>query len=75
MSKFLSTPRMYYGIRGTSRRYSGGFAKKAAGYVEKDEVPTLLQDRLEIRLDKNFDGFLAQINLGTNGRVAEIDLV
>jgi hypothetical protein len=30
---------------------------------------------LGIRLDENLDGLFARINLDTNGRVAEIDLV
>jgi len=43
--------------------------------VEKGETATLLRERLEIRLDENLDGFFAGINLDTNRRVAEIDLV
>jgi hypothetical protein len=64
MSKFHSTPRMQYGIRGTSRRCGGGFAEQVAGNVEKGEAPTLLRDHLEIRLD--LDGlFLAKISTRT----------
>ena len=62
-------------IRGTSRRGGGGFAKQVAGNVEKREAPTILRERPEIRLDKNLDGLFAGINLDTNRRVAEIDLV
>jgi hypothetical protein len=46
-----------------------------AGNVEKGEAPTLLRVRFEIRLDENLDGLFAGINLDTNRRVAEIDLV
>ena len=62
-------------VRGTSRRCGGGFTKEVAGNVEQGEAPPLLRERLEIRLDENFDGLFARINLDTNGRVAEIDLV
>ena len=58
-----------------SRRCGGGFAKQVAGNVEKRKSATLLGERLEIRLDENLDGLFAGINLDTNGRVAEIDLV
>src|SRR4029077_11272967 len=63
------------GFHSTSRRCGGGFAVPVAGDVEKDEAPPLLRERLEIRLDENLDGLFARINLDTNGRVAEIDLV
>jgi len=46
-----------------------------AGNAEEDEAPTPLRERLEIRIDENLDGLFARINLDTNGRVAEIDLV
>jgi hypothetical protein len=46
-----------------------------AGNVEKCEAPTLLWERLGIRLDKNLDGLFAGINLDTNGRVAKVNLV
>ena len=62
-------------IRGTSRRCGGGFAEQVAGNVEDGEAPSLLRERVEIRLDENLDGLFARINLDTNGRVAEIDLV
>src|SRR5580693_1775935 len=62
-------------VRRTSRRCGGGFAEQVAGNVDKGEAPTLLRERLEIRLDENLDGLFAVINLDTNGRVAEIDLV
>ena len=35
----------------------------------------LLRERLEIRLDENFDGLFTGINLDTNRRVAKVDLV
>jgi len=46
-----------------------------AGDVEKGEAPTLLWERLGIRLDENLDGLFTGINLDPNRRVAEIDLV
>ena len=46
-----------------------------AGNVEKGEAPTFLREHLGIRFDENLDGLFAGINLDTNGRVAEIDLV
>ena len=58
-----------------SRRCAGGFTKQVAWNVEKREAPTLLRERLEIRLDENLDGLFAGINLDTNGRVAKVDLV
>jgi hypothetical protein len=63
------------GVCGTSRHCGGGFAKQVAGNVEKREAPTLLRERLEIRLDENLDGLFAGINLDTNRRVAKVDLV
>src|SRR5205085_12455878 len=60
---------------GTSCRCGGGFAKQVAANVEKCEAPTLLWERLEIRLDENLNGLFAGINLDTNGRVAKVDLV
>jgi hypothetical protein len=71
----LVTPRMQDRAWGTSRRCGGSFAKQVAGNVEKRETATLLEERLEIRLDENLDGLFAGINLDTNRRVAEIDLV
>ena len=46
-----------------------------AGNVEKGEAPTLLWERLGIRLDENLHGLLAGINLDTNRRVAKLNLV
>jgi hypothetical protein len=46
-----------------------------AGNVEKCEAPTLLWQRLEIRLDENLDGLFAGINLDADGRVAKVNLV
>jgi hypothetical protein len=43
--------------------------------VEKCEALTLLWEDVEICLDENLDGLFAGINLDTNGRVTEIDLV
>ena len=37
--------------------------------------PTLFREHLEIRLDENLDGLFAGMNLDTDGRVAEIDLM
>ena len=62
-------------IVGPSRRCGGSFAEQVAGNVENGEAPTLLRERLGIRLDENLDGLFAGINLDTNRRVAEIDLV
>ena len=75
MPKLLITSRMQTRIRGTSRRCGGGFAEQVARNVEKCEAPTLLWEHVEIRLDENLDGLFAGINLDTNRRVAEIDLV
>ena len=61
--------------RAASRRCGGSFAKQVAGNVEKGKAPTLLWEHVEIRLDENLDGLFAGINLDTNRRVAEIDLV
>jgi hypothetical protein len=58
-----------------SRRSGGSFAKQVAWNVEKGEAPTLLWEHLGIRLDEILDGLFAGINLDTNRRVAEIDLV
>ena len=58
-----------------SSRCGGGSAKQVAGNVEKRETPTFFRHRIEIRLDENLDGLFAGINLDTNRRVAEIDLV
>src|ERR1700731_4713206 len=71
----LSTSRVQDGARSTSRRCGGGFAEQGGGNVDKGEAPTLLRERLEIRLDENLDGLFARINLDTNGHVTEIDLV
>src|ERR1700756_2577847 len=68
-------PRMQDGVRGTSRRCGGGFAKQVAGNVENGKATTLLCERLEIRFDENLHGLFAGINLDTNRRVAKVDLV
>jgi hypothetical protein len=73
--KSLITPRMQDGVRGTSSRRGGGFAKQVAGNIENGKATTFLRECLEIRLDENLDGLFAGINLDTNRRVAEIDLV
>jgi len=75
VAKSFITPRMQDGVRGTSRRCGGSFAEQVAGNVDKGKAPPLLREHLEIRLDENLDGLFARINLDTNGRVAEIDLV
>jgi len=75
VAKSLVTPRMQDGVRGTSSRCGSGFTKQVAGNVEKGETATLLGELLKIRLDENLDGLFAGINLDTNRRVAEIDLV
>jgi hypothetical protein len=66
---------MQDGVRGTSSRCGGGFAKQVAGNVEKGEAPTLLWERLEIHLDEDLDTLFAGINLDTNGCVGKVDLV
>jgi hypothetical protein len=71
----LVTPRMQDGVRGTSSRCGGGFAKQVAGNVDKSEAPTFLRELIEIRLDENLHGLFAGINLDTNRRVAKVDLV
>jgi len=45
------------------------------GNVDKGEAPTLLRECFEIRVDANLHGLFAGINLDTNERVPEIDLV
>ena len=75
MSRFFGHSECSVELRGTSRRCGGGFAKQVAGNVEKGEAPTFLRELFEIRLDENLDGLFAGINLDTNRRVAEIDLV
>jgi hypothetical protein len=75
MAKSLSVRECGTGFRSTSCRCGGGFAKQVAGNVEKAEAPTLLRELFEIRLDENLDGLFAGINLDTNRRIAEIDLV
>jgi hypothetical protein len=69
------TPKMQDGVRGTSSRCGGSFAKQVAGNVDKSEKATLLGKRLEIRLDENLHGLFAGINLDTNRHVAKVDLV
>jgi hypothetical protein len=59
------------GVRGTSRPCGGSFAKQMAGNVDKSEAPTLLRERVEIRLDENLDGPFAGINLDAKGRIAK----
>jgi len=71
----LVAPRMQDGVRSTSRRCGGGFAKQVARNVEKGEAPTLLRERLEICLDENLDGLIAGINLDTDRSVAKVNLV
>ena len=75
MPKSLVTARMRDGLRGTSSRCGGGFAKQMAGNVEDGEAPTFLRERIEIRLDENLDGLFAGIDLDTNRRVAKVDFV
>jgi hypothetical protein len=43
--------------------------------VEKSEAPTLLRQRLEIRLDEDLDGLFAGVDLDTNSLVAKVDLM
>jgi hypothetical protein len=74
MSKFLSTSGMQDRDRRTSRRCGGGFAEQVAGNVDNGEAPTILRERLEIRLNEKLDGFLARINLDTNRCAAKLDL-
>ena len=62
-------------VRDTSRRCGGGFAKQVAGDVENSEASTALGERLEVRLDENFDGLFAGVDLDTDSLVAEVDLV
>ena len=69
------TPRKQDGLFATSRPCGGSFAEQVAGNVEQGKAPTLFRERLESRLDENLDGLFAGINLDTNRRVAEIDLV
>jgi hypothetical protein len=73
--KLLVTPGMQDGVRGTSSSCGGDSAKQVAGNVDKSEAPTFLRELIEIRLDENLHGLFAGINLDTNRRVAEIDLM
>jgi hypothetical protein len=50
---------------------SDGYGARAK--FSEGEAPTLLRERLEIRLDENLNGLL--INLDTNRRVAKVNLV
>src|SRR5271156_2841833 len=52
-----------------------GLAKLVPGNVENGKAPTLLRQRLEIRLDKNLNRLFAGINLDTNRRIAKVHLV
>ena len=63
------------GLRGTSRCYGGGFAKPVARNVENGKAPTFLRERFEIRLNENFDGLFAGVDLDTDGFVTKVDLV
>jgi len=63
------------GLRGTSRCYGGGFAKPVARNVENGKAPTFLRERFEIRLNENFDGLFAGVDLDSNGVVAKVHLV
>ena len=58
-----------------SRPCGGRFGEQVAGNADKGEAPTILRERLEIRFDQNLHGLLARIDLDTNGRVAEVNLV
>jgi hypothetical protein len=71
----LVTPTMKDGFRETSRCCGGSFAKQVVGNVENGEAPTLLRERLEIRLDGNLDGLFTGMYLDANRRVAKINLV
>jgi hypothetical protein len=62
----LVAPRIQDGVRGTSRRRGGGFAKQVTGNVKKGEAPMLLWERPEIRLDEiSTVSSLAQISTRT----------
>ena len=63
------------GLGGTTCRCGGGLAKQMAGNVENGEASTLLRMRLEVRFDENLDGLFAGVDLDTDRRVAEVDLV
>jgi hypothetical protein len=45
------------------------------GDVENGEAPTLLWECFEVCLDANLDRLFTGINLDTNGRIAEVNLV
>src|SRR6266446_7023273 len=63
------------GFHDTSRCCAGGFAKLVARDVENGEAPTLLWERLKIRLDENLDRLFTGMNLDTNGRIAKVNFV
>jgi hypothetical protein len=43
--------------------------------VEKSDAPTLLRERLEVRLNEYLDGLLTGVNLNANRRIAKVNLV
>ena len=45
------------------------------GNLEKGEAPSLFREGLEIRLDENLDGLFVGIDLDTNRRIANINLL
>jgi hypothetical protein len=43
--------------------------------VEKSDGPTLLRERLEVRLNEYLDGLFTGVNLNANRRIAKVNLV
>jgi hypothetical protein len=59
----------------TSGCCAGGFIKQVAVNAANAEAPTLIRERVEIRLDENLYGLFAGMNLDTNRRAAKFNLV
>jgi hypothetical protein len=62
------------GLRRTTSRRCGGFAKEVARNIEKGEAPTF-SGCFRIRLDENLDDLVAGVDLDTDSRVAKVHLV
>jgi hypothetical protein len=80
--EFNFAAEIFHHVEGAGRGFAARRAAAAVtslnrwrGDVEKREAPTFFRHCIEIRLDENLDGLFAGINLDTNGRIAEIDLV
>jgi hypothetical protein len=59
----------------TSRCFACRFTEQMARHVNNYEPPSFFCMRLVIRLDEDFDGFLAGVNFDAHRRIAKIHLV